>query len=416
MENTAGRFRHILNVEDMRLAARRKLPRAIFDFIDGAAEDEVSRRRNRSQFEGWELVPRVLNDVGAIDLSVDILGSRYDAPFGIGPTGLAGLAWPRAESALAREAATANIPFCLSTVSSVRLEDVDQGAGSGHWFQLYIFRNRDLSRHLLERAQSAGYRALVITVDCPTGGNRERDPRNDFTLPLRPTHRNVLDMACHPRWLLQMLRAGAPRPANMAEAAAAAGKDAMGLVAFMNSQLDPSVTWKDVAEFAALWRGPVVIKGLLSVRDVMRAAELGAAGVVLSNHGGRQLDGAVSPLTVLPEIRQAVGRKLSLLCDSGFRRGTDVIKARALGADAVLMGRNTLYGVGAAGPAGIAHVLSILKGEMIRAMTLLGAARLSDISPEHVRPLGVVHDSVFVRRPDTDQIALPAKAPYNPNG
>jgi (S)-mandelate dehydrogenase len=395
---TVGRFKDILNVEDMRLAARRKLPKAIFDFIDGAAEDEVSRRRNRRQFDEWGLVPRVLNDVSAIDLSVDLFGKRYGAPFGIGPTGLAGFAWPKAEIALAREAAAANIPFCLSTVSSVRLEDVSRDAGSSPWFQLYVFRDRDLSRHLLERAQSAGYRALVITVDCPIGGNRERDPRNDFTLPLRPTHRSLLDMASHPGWLLRILCSGAPKPANMVEAAAA-GKSATGLVAFMNSQLDPSVTWTDVAEFSALWRGPVIIKGLLSVRDVIRAAEMGVAGVVLSNHGGRQLDGAVSPLTVLPEIRRAVGSKLSLLCDSGFRRGTDIIKARALGADAVLMGRNTLYGAAAGGAAGIAHVISLLKGEMTRAMTLLGVASVADISPDHVRLLGEMRESLgkFVR-------------------
>ncbi|WP_456814912.1 alpha-hydroxy acid oxidase [Bradyrhizobium sp. USDA 4529] len=210
----ARSFKYILNVEDMRLEARRRLPRAIFDFVDGAAEDEVSRRRNRAQFDEWGFVQRVLNDVGAIDLSISLFGRRYAAPFGIGPTGLAGLAWPKAESLLARAAAAAGIPFCLSTVSSVRLEEVAETSGAGNWFQLYIFRNRDLSRSLLERARAAGYAVLVITVDCATGGNRERDPRNDFTLPLRLTRRNLADTALHPGWLMRMARTGAPKPAE----------------------------------------------------------------------------------------------------------------------------------------------------------------------------------------------------------
>ncbi len=396
MEAASGPFRHILNVEDMRQAARRTLPKAIFDYIDGAAEDEVSRGRNRAQFDDWGFVQRVLNDVSNIDLSVDIFGTKYAAPFGIGPTGLAGLAWPKAETLLARAAEAADVPFCLSTVSSVRLEDVADSTNRPNWFQLYIFRDRDLSRSLAERAKAAGYSVLVITVDCATGGNRERDPRNDFTLPLRATRRNVLNTAMRPGWLMRLARNGAPKPENMVEAAAAAAKSAQGLVAFMNSQLDPSVTWKEVADFIALWDGPVVIKGLLSVEDVLRAAELGADGVILSNHGGRQLDGAVPPLTILPQVRRAAGDDLTIICDSGFRRGTDIIKARALGADMVFMGRNTLYGAGAGGSEGIAHVLSILKAEMERAMTLLGTATLSDIGPEHVCFLGANGASVQI--------------------
>ncbi|MEJ8572588.1 alpha-hydroxy acid oxidase [Microbaculum marinum] len=388
MEAASGPFNDVLNLEDMREAARRRLPRAIFDYIDGAAEDEVSKRRNRRQFDEWGFVQRVLNDVSAIDLTVEIFGNRFAAPFGIGPTGLAGLAWPKAETLLAREAEKAAIPFCLSTVSSVRLEDVADATAAPNWFQLYIFRDRDLSRSLVERAKAAGYSVLVITVDCPTGGNRERDPRNDFTLPLRATRRNVANTAIRPGWLLRLARCGAPKPENMVEAARAAAGSAQGLVAFMNSQLDPSVTWRDVEEFIGLWDGPVVIKGLLSVKDVERAAELGARGVVLSNHGGRQLDGGISPLTVLPDARKVAGEALTIICDSGFRRGTDIIKARALGADLVLMGRNTLYGAGAGGAPGIAHVISILKSELTRAMTLLGTATIGDIAAEHVHYLG----------------------------
>lgn len=392
----APSLKHILNVEDMRQEACRRLPRLVFDFVDGAAEDEVSRRRNRSQFDQWGFVQRVLNDVSNIDLSVELFDRRYDAPFGIGPTGLAGLVWPKAENLLAKEARAAGIPCCLSTVSSVPLEEVTAASGPGNWFQLYIFRDRDLSHELLERAWAAGYSVLVITVDCAIGGNRERDPRNDFTLPLRLTRKNILDVLSHPRWLLRTARAGAPRPENLINAVGQ--QSAQGLVAYMNSQLDPAVTWRDIKEFASLWKGPVIVKGLLGTHDVSHAAEAGARGVVLSNHGGRQLDGAVSPLTVLPEIRHAVGRDLIILCDSGFRRGSDIIKALALGADGVLMGRNTLYGAGAAGGPGVAHVISMLKAEMARAMMLLGTASVADISPEHIRLLGAAPHPTNVER------------------
>lgn len=383
----SGRFSHVRNVADMRLRAKRALPKPIFDYIDGGAEDELSRARNSSQFDRFGFVQRSAVDVSAVDISVTLFGERYAAPFGIGPTGLAGLAWPKAETLLARAARTANIPFCLSTVSSVSIEDASLDAGTGHWFQLYIFRDRGLSRDLMARAKAAGYKVLVITVDCPTGGNRERDILNDFTLPLRATHRNVLGTAIRPGWIVRMARNGPPRPENMVEAAAKAAQNAQGLVAFMSEQLDASVTWSDVAETARLWDGPVVVKGLLAEEDVERAKDAGADGVILSNHGGRQLDGAISPLTVLPEIAARHGDALTLLCDSGFRRGTDILKALALGADGVLMGRNTLYGVGAAGEEGAAHVIDILKSELVRAMTLLGTRSVPDINEAHIRNL-----------------------------
>ncbi|MEM7520477.1 MAG: alpha-hydroxy acid oxidase, partial [Pseudomonadota bacterium] len=222
MARISGRFSHVRNVADMRLRARRALPRPIFDYIDGGAEDEVSRARNRGQFDRFGFVQRSAVDVSAVDTSVDLFGRRYAAPFAIGPTGLAGLAWPKAEMLLARAARAADIPFCLSTVSSVSIEDVATQAGEGHWFQLYIFRDRGLSHDLLGRAKAAGYQVLVITVDCATGGNRERDILNDFTLPLRATHRNVFSTAMRPGWMLRMARNGPPRPENMVEAAAKA--------------------------------------------------------------------------------------------------------------------------------------------------------------------------------------------------
>lgn len=384
MESASGRFAKVQNVLDMRLRAKRALPRAIFDFVDGAAENEISRRRNRSQFDKWGFVHRVGVDVSSIDMSVELFGRRYDAPFGIGPTGLAGLAWPKAEILLAQAARDANVPLCLSTVSSVRLEEVAENAGAGLWFQLYVFRDRGLSRELLRRAKQAGYKVLVITVDCATGGNRERDPKNDFTLPLRPTPRSVLNTLKRPGWIARLLMNGAPKPENMVEAAAAAAKNAQGLVAFMNGQLDPSVTWRDVEEVAGLWDGPVIIKGVLSTEDADTSMKVGASGFVLSNHGGRQLDGAASSLHVLERVRETVGSTATILCDGGFRRGTDIIKAKALGADAVLMGRNTLYGVGAAGRAGVDQVIHILKSEIERALVLLGVPTIDRVSREHL--------------------------------
>lgn len=388
MQAGKGKFRRVLSVEDMRLLAKRRLPKAIFDFIDGAADDEVSRRRNRRAFDAWGFVQRSAVDVSGVDTSVTLFDTQYSAPFGIGPTGLVGLAWPNAETLLAQSAKEHGVPFCMSTVSSVSIEDLAAASGSGNWFQLYIFQDRNLSRSLMQRAKAAGYMTLVVTIDCPVGGNRERDPRNDFSLPLRPTLRNVFHTAQRPGWILRTIRGGIPRPENMLEAAAAATQDAESLVAFMNSQLDPSVTWRDVETVVQEWDGPVVVKGIVSPKDAEEAARIGAAGVVVSNHGGRQLDGSIAPVQALPGVRDAVGQDLTIICDSGFRRGTDIVKALALGADTVFMGRNTLYGVGAAGGPGVKHVLSILQEEVKRTMMLLGAQSVPDIARDHVQYLG----------------------------
>ncbi len=372
-------------VEDARAAARARLPRAIFDFVDGGADGEVSLRLNRAQFDDIAFHPRVGIDVGRRDQSVLLFGRRYASPFGIAPTGLAGLVRPQAEKMLARAAAAAGVPIVLSTVASCSLEDVARAADGPKWFQLYILRDRGLTRSLLTRAQAAGYAVLVVTMDCAVGGRRERDPRNDFTLPLRLTARNAIDVLRRPGWAWELLRHGPPRPENMVEGAGGIAS-AEGLTAFMTAQLDPTVTWADVAALRRSWRGPLVVKGIASIADARRALDSGADGVILSNHGGRQLDTIVSPMALLPDVAEALGDRLTILCDSGFRRGADVVKALTLGARAVLFGRPTLYGLAAGGETGARAVLDLFRDDVDRTMALLGCRSVAELAGRAVRP------------------------------
>jgi isopentenyl diphosphate isomerase/L-lactate dehydrogenase-like FMN-dependent dehydrogenase len=380
----SARLDHCHTVEDVRVLARRRLPRAVFDFIDGGADSESVLRANRSQFDAYALVPRIGVDVSRRDTSRELFGRRFSHPLGIGPTGLAGLAWPSAELALMRAAESYDVPFTLSTVSSIAIEEVGAAARRPHWFQLYILRDRTISWRLMERAAAARFETLVVTLDCPVGGNRERDRRNGFSLPYRPTPRALLDTAKRVSWLVQLVRHGVPEPRNMAEAARQNGSQ--GLLAFMEGQLDPSVTWEDVREVRRLWKGPLVIKGLLSPADVAQALNLGADGIIVSNHGGRQFGAAPRPLFMLPRIAEASAGRLTILLDSGIRRGTDVLKAIALGADAVLMGRPTLFGVAAAGEAGALHVLGLLTSETDRSMALAGCPGLESLVADRIIP------------------------------
>lgn len=373
-----------ISIEDLRRQARRRLPRAVFEFIDGAAEDEFSLRANRRQFEDVQFRQRILIGTRKREQSVELFGRRFAAPFGIGPTGLAGMAWPGAELALARAAAAAGVPFTLGTFACARIEDIAAATQGPKWFQLYILRDRGLSRALAERALAAGYEALVVTADCPVSGKRERDPRNDFSIPLRLTPRNTVDVLRRPGWLTKTLRAGLPLPLNLIDARRGRS-DAQTLSAFAAEQLDSSVTWNDIADVRRFWPGPLVVKGVLTAEDARRTLAVGGNGIVVSNHGGRQLDTAVSPLSVLQEIADAVEGQLAILCDSGFRRGGDVVKAIALGADFVLLGRATLYGVAAAGEAGAVRALEIIREEVDRVLALLGCASIQDVTSEHVR-------------------------------
>jgi isopentenyl diphosphate isomerase/L-lactate dehydrogenase-like FMN-dependent dehydrogenase len=363
------------------------LPKAVFDFIDGGADDEWTLRQNRSQFERWGLVPRVLVNVATRDSTVRIFGETYGAPLVISPTGLAGLARARAELHLARAANAAGIAFTMSTAATVSIEELAAHTAGPLWFQLYVLRDRELTKNLIHRAQAAGYRALVVSVDCPVVGNRERDPRNGLTLPLRPRVDNCIDLSRHLGWLWEMARFGVPLPTNLV---ADAGNRASGeaLTSWVHEQLDPTVSWDQIDWVRSLWRGPLIIKGITSPEDARKAIHHGADGVVVSNQGGRQLDGAVPSLEALRRVADAVGSRTTILCDSGFRRGTDVVKALALGARAVLVGRATLYGVAAGGEPGAARALAILREEIDRTMALIGRPTIGEIDHTAVWDLG----------------------------
>ncbi len=373
-----------LTIEDLRRASRRRLPRAVFDFIDGGAEDEVTLRRNRAAFERVALLPRVLMDVRDVNLATTVLGQWSAAPIILAPTGLCGMATSRGEIPSARAAVEAGITFTASCMSSVTLEEIAREAPGAHWFQLYIWRDRALTENLVQRAAAEGFRGLVVTVDTPVLGQRERDARNGATIPPRITWRNALDTLRRPGWLLTMARGPQVRFANVVPPARSAGLRPFALSPFVNGLFDASATWSDVDWLRGLWKGPLVVKGVMTAGDACLAADHGADAVVVSNHGGRQLDGAPGTLEVLPAIVEAAGDRLEVLLDGGVRRGADVAKALALGARACMIGRPYLYGLAAGGQAGVAQAIRILTGELGRTLALMGCAGVGHLGRDCV--------------------------------
>ncbi len=375
------------NISDLREIARRRLPKGMFEFIDRGTEDEVALRNNRAAFERIKLVPRTLVNVAGRSQEVTLFGNPQPLPIAIAPTGTAGLLWYDGEIGLARAARAAGIPFTLSTASMTALERVADEAGGRLWFQLYMWPDHALSHQLVERARVAGYEALLVTVDSAVTHNREYNTRNGFTVPFRFTARNISDVLTHPRWLATvltryMLTTGMPRYENFPPAmqsritAAPMGK---GL-----TQCD-SLNWDDLRKLRALWPHKLMVKGVLSPHDARLAADCGVDGVVVSNHGGRNLDSTMAPIEALPEIVDAVGKRITVIVDSGFIRGSDVVKALALGAHAVLIGRGTLYGVAAGGEAGATRAINLYREEVDRIMALLGVRRVADLNPDYVR-------------------------------
>lgn len=376
-------MKRAVNIEDLRRRARSRLPRVVFDYLDGAAEDEITLTANRRGFQSIQLVPRILGG-GTADLSTQILGHRYAAPFLIGPTGLNGIYWPQGDLHLARAAADAGVGFALSTASNMSMEAISAQVDGPKWFQLYPWGKPDFSKSLLDRARAAGYSALIITLDSLVGGKRERDLRHGFSHEIRMSAPVVLDGLMHPGWLASVwLGRNRPRFENLV-AFLGDGASDKELADFTRSQRNPHFSWEDVRRIRRQWDGPLLIKGVMCAEDALRARQEGADGVIISNHGGRQLDGAPATISVLEEIAGCLDYGATVLLDGGIRRGSDVVKALALGAQGVLLGRATLYGLAAGGYDGVARALSILADEMQRTMIFTGCGSIDDLGPHNI--------------------------------
>lgn len=365
------------NIADLRLIARAKLPRMVFDYIDGGAEDEITLARNVDRLREHTLHWSVLKDISAIDTATTIMGAESALPFFITPTAASRLFHYQGEMAVARAAAKAKTIYSMSTIGSTRVEDVATVAPGPKWFQVYVWKDRGLVREGLARAKAAGFSALALTVDVPVAGNRERDPKNRFTIPPKISMTTALDVLSRPTWTYRLATSPRIRPANFD---GVGGDHPGGIMGFIDSQFDRTVTWKDAAWLIEEWNGPVAIKGVMSASDARECLAIGAAGVWVSNHGGRQLDRVSATIDALPEVVDAVGGRASVIFDGGVRRGTDVLTALALGADGVAIGRAYLYGLGAGGEAGVTKALQILETELRRDMALLGVTRIAEIT------------------------------------
>jgi (S)-mandelate dehydrogenase len=375
------------NIFDLRERAKKRLPRGPFEFVDRGTEEEVSLRNNREVFDRIRFKTRTFVDVSKRSQETEIFGVKHKMPLVIAPTGTAGLMWYEGEIALAKAARAAGIPFTLATGSMTAMERVADEAGGDLWFQLYLWPDRSMSHELVERAKAAGYKALVVTVDGVSSGNREYNIRNGFTLPFTYSPVALTDMLMHPRWLFGVLfkylvTTGMPMYQNYPQRARA--KMTAGPMGRSSLRTD-SIKWEDLDALRKIWPHKLIVKGMLNAEDAAEAVNHGADGIDVSNHGGRNLDGIISPLEALPEIVDAVGKRATVFCDSGFRRGSDVVKALCLGANAVMVGRSTLYGVAAGGEAGAARALEIFRDEIHRNIALLGVNKLSELGPQYLK-------------------------------
>lgn len=376
------------NIDDLREAARRKLPRGIFEYVDRGTEDDLAVRHNRAAFERIALKPKVLVDVSKRSTATEIFGVPCAMPLAIAPTGAAGLLCYQGEVQIARAAAKAGIPFALSTYSINSMEQVAAGAGGRLWFQLYMWPDRAMSHQLVHRAKATGFEALIVTVDTVAMPNREYNQRNGFALPFGLNRRNAFDLATHPRWLISvMLRyladSGMPQFENLPDALR---QSLMSTPAKRRAlPKNDSLTWDDLRELRRLWQGPLMVKGILDSEDADQAVQCGADAVIVSNHGGRNLDSAVPPITALPAIVERVNGRADVMLDSGIRRGSDIAKALALGAKAVFAGRAPLWGVAVDGEQGAYQAISILTQEFDRVMALMGCANLAALDRSRVQ-------------------------------
>lgn len=373
------------NIAALRDEARRRLPRPVFDYMDGGADDEVTLARNRSAFSEYELLPKVLNDVSRVDMSTTVFERKIDWPVMLSPTGLTRLFHPEAELAVAQAAGAMNIPYCLSTMGTTSIEDIGAASPAPKLFQLYIFRDRGLTLELIERARAAGHDGIVLTADVATQGNRERCRRSGMAVPIRFTLSSLLSFATHPQWSLPTLFGPKFEFANIMHRVDNLGGGSKTMFDFVDEQFDQTLNWADVEWLAAQWGGPLAVKGIMTVDDARRAVDSGATSVIVSNHGGRQLDGAPAVISQIPAIAEAVRDKATIICDGGVRRGTDIAKALALGAHACSIGRPYLYGLAAGGRQGVERALTLLRQEFDRAMRLMGTNAVSQLTGEVIR-------------------------------
>jgi len=370
---------------DFRELAEKRLPDPMFHYIDGAAEDEWTYKQNTSSFDKYELVPRVLVDVDKIDTSINVLGQNIDWPFFCSPTGYSRLFHHDGEKGAVRAAARAGTMFCLSTISTTTIEDVAKSSGGPKIFQIYVLKDRSLTQEYIQRCKDANYDALCLTVDVPTNGRRERDFRTGMTVPPKLGLSGYMNIAKHLDWSFNYLT-HQPTP-SMVNLEHKVPKNSSGttVMDFMNSQFDRTVTWKDAAWMIKQWNKPFAIKGILSVEDAKIAADIGASAVMVSNHGGRQMDGTPAPFEVIGDIVDAVGDRVEVILDGGIRRGIHILKALAMGAKACMGGRAYLYGLAAGGEEGAYRSLSLLREEVQNNMILLGTTNIDQISSKHLR-------------------------------
>jgi L-lactate dehydrogenase (cytochrome) len=387
----ADRDRRILrqchDLDDLRRAAQRRLPRPVFGYVDGAADEEITRRANERALRRWRFQPRVLRDVAEPDLRVSVLGSDLAAPIGLAPTGFTRVFHPAGELAVARAAASRGLPYGLSTCGTHTIEELAETGHPNLWFQLYVLRDRKLTADLVDRAAAAGFGVLEITVDTPVGGRRTRDLRSGFTAPPMLTPRALLDITVRPGYWMSMLRAPALRYASFT----APGDGGASTIADVTAMFDPTLSWEDLDGFRARWPGKLLLKGPIGPDDAARAASAGVDGIHLSNHGGRQLDRCTPAIDLVRPVREAVGEQVAIVVDSGIRHGADVAVAIARGADLCMVGRGYLYGLAVAGQPGVGHTIDLLTGQLRRTMQLLGITTVGELrkhADELVVPAG----------------------------
>ncbi|MEM6411125.1 MAG: alpha-hydroxy acid oxidase, partial [Pseudomonadota bacterium] len=379
--NSMKKLKDALNIADLRVLAEKRLPRMVFDYIDGGADDEITLNRSVSRYDDYELTWKSLVDIENIDTSIEVMGANSSLPFFISPTASNRLFHPRqGELATAQAAGKAGIIYACSTIASQTLEDIAKATDGPKWVQVYVWRDRQLVENFLKRAKAAGFTGCILTVDVPVAGNRERDPRNKFSVPPKPSMSLARQALARPGWLADFITSSKIEVSNFTEI----NSGDTDIIGYINSQFSPSVTWDDAAWMKDVWGNGFAIKGISNPTDAARCIEVGADAVWISNHGGRQLDTSVPTIDLIPDIAAAVNGRADIIVDGGIRRGAHIAKALARGATGVAIGRAWLYGLGAGGEAGVSRSIEILETELKRTMALMGITRIADLSPSMV--------------------------------